>query len=232
MYLTEDRKTAGFYRFTPASQGNLAAGGKLQMLKAIGATDLRQGSVIGQTYNASWVDIENPERAHSPGTDDTLGVFSQGKAQDATTFARLEGCWYGNGLVYLNATSGGAAELGQVWQYDPRNETIKLIFESPSVFVLDSPDNIVVSPRGGLVLCEDGKSIPQHLRGLTPDGRIFTLAANNITLNGERNAIAGDFRAEEWCGATFSPDGRWLFVNIQTPGIMFAITGPWGEGLA
>lgn len=36
VYLTEDRKTAGFYRFTPASKGNLRAGGKLQMLKAIG----------------------------------------------------------------------------------------------------------------------------------------------------------------------------------------------------
>ena len=23
------------------------------------------------------------------------------------------------------------------------------------------------------------------------------------------------------------PDGRWLFANIQTPGITFAITGPW-----
>lgn len=100
------------------------------------------------------------------------------------------------------------------------------------MFVLDSPDNLVVSPRGGLILCEDGKSKPQHLRGLTPDGRIFTFAANNIVLNGERNGLVGDFRNEEWCGATFSPDGRWLFVNIQTPGITFAITGPWGEGLA
>ncbi|MFA6139919.1 MAG: alkaline phosphatase PhoX [Hyphomicrobium sp.] len=232
VYETEDRKTAGFYRFIPAVPGSLAAGGKLQMLKATSAEDLRRGSAVGQTYDVAWVDIDEPERAHAPGTGDTLGVFSQGKAKGGTTFARLEGCWYGNGHVYINATSGGAAELGQVWQYDPRTETIKLIFESPSVFVLDSPDNIVVSPRGGLILCEDGKSIPQHLRGLTPDGRIFTFAANNIVLSGERNGLAGDFRKEEWCGATFSPDGRWLFVNIQTPGITFAITGPWGEGLA
>jgi hypothetical protein len=27
-----------------------------------------------------------------------------------------------------------------------------------------------------------------------------------------------------------SPDGRWLFVNIQSPGISFAITGPWMSG--
>ena len=37
----------------------------------------------------------------------------------------------------------------------------------------------------------------------------------------------GDYRGAEWAGATFSPDGDTLFVNIQTPGITFAITGPW-----
>jgi hypothetical protein len=28
----------------------------------------------------------------------------------------------------------------------------------------------------------------------------------------------------------FSPDGGWLFLNIQTPGITLAITGPWHKG--
>jgi hypothetical protein len=29
----------------------------------------------------------------------------------------------------------------------------------------------------------------------------------------------------------FEPkNGNWLFVNIQTPGITFAITGPWRQG--
>jgi secreted PhoX family phosphatase len=31
-------------------------------------------------------------------------------------------------------------------------------------------------------------------------------------------------------GSTFSPDGETLFVNIQTSGITFAITGPWERG--
>jgi uncharacterized protein len=38
---------------------------------------------------------------------------------------------------------------------------------------------------------------------------------------------SGDFRASEWAGATFTRDGEWLFVNIQTPGVTFAVTGPW-----
>ena len=67
--------------------------------------------------------------------------------------------------------------------------------------------------------------------GLTPDGKIFRFASNNVVLAGERNGLEGDFRDSEFAGATFSPDGQWLFVNVQTPGITFAITGPWGEGL-
>ena len=32
---------------------------------------------------------------------------------------------------------------------------------------------------------------------------------------------------QEFAGATFSPDGRTLFVNVQEPGTTFAIWGPW-----
>jgi len=37
--------------------------------------------------------------------------------------------------------------------------------------VLNMPDNITVSPRGGIVLCEDGSGI-EYLHGLTVDGEI------------------------------------------------------------
>ncbi len=114
-----------------------------------------------------------------------------------------------------------------MWEYDPRNERLRLVFESPDKKILDKPDNITVSPRGGIVLCEDGDFIPQRLQGLTPDGRIFPLAANNVRLSGEKNGLRGDFREQEWAGVCFSPDGEWLFANIQEPGITFAITGPW-----
>lgn len=238
VYETEDQTTAGFYRFIPNERGNLKAGGKLQMLKAEGTEDLRKGLKVGQEFGVSWVDIEDVERAHSPNSateeqpdGDELGVYMQGKAQGAATFARLEGCWFGNDLVYLDSTSGGDKEVGQIWQYDPRSETLKLIFESPGVDVLDSPDNLTVSPRGGIVLCEDGDVLPHRIHGLTPEGRLFTFGENSVQLNGEKNGFAGDFRAQEWAGATFSPDGKWLFVNIQKPGMTLAITGPWGAGL-
>ena len=101
--------------------------------------------------------------------------------------------------------------------------------------VLDMPDNLCVSPRGGIVLCEDGDYVPQRMQGLSPDGQLFILAANNIDFRkgGAPHGIeAVDYRSQEWAGATFSLDGKWLFANIQSPGVTFAITGPWGEGLA
>ena len=97
-----------------------------------------------------------------------------------------------------------------------------------------------MTPRGGLLLCEDaaGNNFPEgeRLVGLTLDGETFTFAQNNINLTagqigGAGKRIApGDYRQSEWAGACYSPDGKWLFVNIQTPGITFAIKGPWGKG--
>src|SRR5690606_37056330 len=158
---------------------------------------------------------------------DFNAVFAQGFTQGAARFARLEGCWWGDDSVYFHSTNGGDAKLGQVWQYRPTaadRGDLTLVFESPSADVLDYPDNITVSPRGGIVICEDGGG-EQFIRGLTPDGRIFPFARN--TLNNT-----------EFAGACFSPDGRTLFLNIMgsttdagtQQGATIAIQGPWENG--
>lgn len=59
------------------------------------------------------------------------------------------------------------------------------------------------------------------MRGLTIDGQIFPFTRNNVS---------GDFRGSQWTGATHCHDGKGLFAKIQTPGITFAITGPWFKG--
>ncbi len=177
-----------------------------------------------------WGTISSALSFHvSPGTTDAAGVYSQGEAQEGAAFARLEGCWWGNGLCYFVSTGGGRAGTGQIWQYDPRSEKLRLVFESPGKELLDGPDNITVSPRGGIVVCEDGNRVPQKLHALTPDGHLRELAWNNVQLDGQKNGITGDFRGQEWAGPTFRPDGKWLFVNLQRPGITLAITGPWQE---
>jgi secreted PhoX family phosphatase len=227
VYLTEDRMPAGFYRFKPTVPGQLAEGGTLEALAIQGQPEYQ--TATNQTLMAplrvKWVRIDHPD-SDAPTIE--LGfVFNQGLAKGAAAFARLEGCWYGDRSIYFNATIGGNAAAGQVWQYHPSRDELRLIFESPSTAVLNRPDNICVSPRGGVVICEDGTGT-NHVRGLTRDGAVFDLVRNNI------NEI-------EWAGACFSPQGRTLFVNmqgnthpIQAPsdlkGMTFAIWGPWESG--
>jgi secreted PhoX family phosphatase len=75
------------------------------------------------------------------------------------------------------------------------------------------------------VICEDGPG-DNYVRGLTRDGEVFDIALNRL-----RNGVTGAPRfTDEFAGATFSPDGHTLFVNIQaSQGISFAIWGPWGR---
>lgn len=222
VYLTEDRNAAGLYRFIPDTPGTLAAGGQLQMLAIAqqAGYDTRTGQTRLAPLPVSWVDIADP---NPPNAETTAGaVNAQGLALGAATFGRLEGAWFGGGRLYVNATSGGDAGLGQVWEYQPASTggSLRLLYESPSSDVLLQPDNLCVSPRGnGIVICEDGTGV-RHLRGLTTDGRIFEFA---------RNAVPG-FEDREFAGATFSPDGQTLFVNIQAPGLTFAIWGEWSRG--
>jgi secreted PhoX family phosphatase len=234
VYETEDRGTSGFYRFIPDRKGNLAAGGRLQMLALKGNRsnyDTRTGQRVGKPLPVRWVDIEDPDP--SAAETNPLAVFEQGKEEGGATFSRLEGCWYGDGSVFFAATDGGDAELGQVWQYRPRGNSggqLILLFESRSADQLDAPDNVTVTPGGGIILCEDGDG-DQFLRGLTQRGRIFDFAQN---INNDPDD------AREFAGATFSPDGETLFVNIQGDtrgpgnpeelGMTFAIWGPFEDG--
>ncbi len=230
VYETEDAGEAGFYRYVPRKPGALASGGKLEMLVVPAKESLGKGVKVGQSFSVRWTRISDPTRAHSPGNHDSAGVFKQGKEQGGTSFKRLEGCWYHAGAIYFVSTNGGEAGAGQIWRYSPGTDELTLIFVSPSKEVLDMPDNITVSPRGGIVLCEDGSLPGQRLHGMTLGGELFTLAVNNVQLNGEKNGLNGDFRDDEWAGATFTPDGSWLFANLQNPGITVAITGPWDKG--
>lgn len=228
VYLTEDRRAAGFYRFLPERPERLAAGGRLEMLAVEGrpGLDTRSGIDPGVAMAARWVAIDDPDPADAEILE--AAVFVQGFRQGAALFSRLEGCWEGDGAVYFHASDGGEARAGQVWAYRPDGDDggeLTLLFESPDRKILDGPDNLTVSPRGGLLICEDGYG-EQYLRGLTAGGEIFDFGKNLLNVR-------------EFAGGCFSPDGRVLFVNIQGDlwdegpgdlGMTLAIWGPWEAG--
>ena len=122
-----------------------------------------------------------------------------------------------------DSKAGYGKGFGQVWAYHCRSEKLRLVYQSPDRNVLDFPDNITVSERGTLVVCEDHDQ-DNYLRGLSRGGQIWDIALNRV-----QSARDGKPRYDdEFAGSTFSPDGRTLYVNIQaSAGMTFAIWGPW-----
>jgi secreted PhoX family phosphatase len=239
VYQTEDAgNDSGFYRYLPDDPARLIRGGTLQMLKIAGMSnyDTRTRQTAGVELPVEWVTIDDPDP--DPVTPAT-SCFAQGLAKGGARFNRLEGVVRGeNGAMYFTSTSGGNAQRGQLWKYIPNltvGGALVLAFESPHGAVLDSPDNICVTPSGGIIFCEDDASNDNdshplapgfvnvdRLVGLSPDGRPFEFAVNvhNQT---------------EFAGACFSPDGEILFVNIfgngdAGSGLTCAIWGPWHRG--
>jgi secreted PhoX family phosphatase len=140
---------------------------------------------------------------------------AQGFALGCAQFARTEGITIQKRVLFFCCTNGGRARLGQVWRYDIARQALSLVIEPNDQSLVDGPDNITPAPNGDLIVCEDGIAV-DYVLGITPHGRVYQLA---------RNA----YNDREFAGACFSPDGRTLFVNVQEPGITFAIWGPWGK---
>ncbi|HXG46930.1 MAG TPA: alkaline phosphatase PhoX [Methylomirabilota bacterium] len=224
VYQTEDRSDGLLFRFLPREPGRLLAGGRLQALKFKDANraDTRNFTErkikATDKFDVEWVDMQDVE---SP--DDDLryqGYFDHGAAR----FARGEGIWYGKDGIYFACTNGGPKRKGQIWRYVPspaegtpeernRPGQLELFIEPNDGTLVENCDNVTLAPWGDLIICEDGMS-PQYLVGVTPEGRTYRLAKTTLA---------------EFAGACFSPDGRTLFVNILSPGMTLAITGPWAE---
>ncbi len=227
VYETEDKVDGLFYRFIPTTPGKLADGGRLQALAIKGAPsasttnhDVRTWSV-GDWVEAEWIDLDDVE---SPNGD----LRQRGHAAGAALVARGEGVIWGKDELYLAATSGGPIQRGQILRYVPsplegqpgeadQPGRLQLFVESTSEQVMNMGDNLAVAPWGHLLVCEDNYSdtTKNHLKGVSPNGKVYTLA---------RNMFRGN---SEFAGVCVSPDGSTVFVNLQFPGVTLAITGPW-----
>jgi len=220
VYMTEDRDDSVLYRFLPKVPGRLAEGGRLQAMVIEGLADTRNWDTPamerGRPYRVSWVDLDEVE---APRDD----LRQRAAARGAALVARGEGLHMGvkrgQSEVFACCTNGGAKKLGQILKLSPglagAPDTVELFFESESEAQFNYGDNLAVAPNGHLIVCEDQYTdvVENHIRGITPEGRAYDLA--RLTAQ------------TELAGGCFSPDGKWLFVNVYSPTATLAITGPW-----
>ena len=216
VYLSEDRDDSVLYRFVPTTPGRLGDGGLLQAMVVEGLSDTRNWTsddmAVGSRHTVRWIDCDDVE---SPNDD----LRSRAAAKGAAVVARGEGIHTGTDEIFVCSTNGGQRKLGQILRLVPGTggepDQIELFFESQSKDQFNYGDNLTVGPNGHLIVCEDQYTevVDNHLRGITPDGRAYTL---------------GRLRMQtELAGGCFSPDGKWFFVNAYSPTRTLAITGPW-----
>jgi uncharacterized protein len=222
VYLTEDAPDGFclFYRYLPKDRDRLHEGGRLQAMgfREGASADPRNWNARwwkpGDRRKVTWIDLEGVD---SP--DNALR--HRGHAKGAAWFARGEGIHFGARELYFACTSGGPTRNGQIIRYRPDTDEVELFLEPSDAAVMSMADNVAISPFGHLFVCEDKYAGKNGLKGVTPKGQVYTFGRNAAEPPNEKAPNA------ELAGACFSPDGGTLFVNVYTPGITLAITGPW-----
>lgn len=223
LYLTEDRNDGLLYRFLPEKKNDFTKG-RLQALAIVAKPSANLCNYdpkstfpeVGKEIEVTWISLED---THAPKDD----LRIRGHAAGAAVFARGEGIHFTDSGIFIACTDGGPARRGQIFRLSPsgsaeKYDKLELFIQCDENSPLVNGDNLCPAPGGGLVVCEDlidsSFADHTHLRWIEPDGSIATLARNSKD-------------STEFAGSCFSPDGKWLFVNLQGRGLTLGITGPW-----
>ncbi len=215
-YLTEDKKDSAIYRHVPTSITQPFANGALEALRVKDKPgfDLSSGPLKGESFPVEWVTIDEPEA-------EFFSTRDQAHERGAAFFSRGEGAFFFGRSAYFCSTNGGPVERGQLYKLDVaaglKSDLLTLVAQAEAEDSLDRPDNVAVAPWGDVFVAEDGGK-PNGVYQIDPKGKAHLVA---------RNAIDGG--DSEISGICFSPNGKWLFLNIQWAGLTLAVSGPFSS---
>ena len=274
VYESEDaRNVAGFYKFEPANRsmriGSLEQGGKLFMAKVEGqgqrlAADAGHGRQLqagmGGDHRAGGgpdLNRSRPFRDRSHAERRHLRPVRRGLRQGRAAYeprrghvvqpcrrADLRRRHQRGPQQRRRSRPRRRARSGP---YNPQTEVLTCIFVSQSAAAeANNPDNITVSPRGGILMCEDGGGVEdefgfgERLVGLMPDGGTYALAKNNVVLDAAEHPAGGQVAnlhsrrrlpRQGMVRRLFQP-GRphSCSPTSRRPASPFAISGPWARG--
>jgi secreted PhoX family phosphatase len=252
VYLSEDAKDPNglFYRWTAPRGVKLHAGVADQLGPAAGTLEAMAillpdvayltSAQLGRPFPVRWVAVPERDGRTTSVRKQFTGEITRGKKFEGV-YGTREGVYVVNSFAFNTADlpADAVKHDGMVWFYSYRDQTITLVTYFPHQdttdsgaaprydgVVFDGPDNVTVTPWGTLVLAEDGVGA-SHVLSSVPGGPTYAIARNMLNIGS-----AAEPEYSEFTGPTFSSDGTVLFVNIQTPGITLAITGPWERYLA
>ncbi|WP_061289174.1 alkaline phosphatase PhoX [Herbidospora cretacea] len=199
VYLTEDETDGRFYRFVPATWGDLSAG-RLQVMVA--------GSATSGSF--TWANVPDPDG--SP-------TVTRSQVSGSKSFNGGEGCYYANDTVWFT-TKGD----NRVWQVNLAGNTYELAYDdslvSPGTPPLTGVDNVTGATSGDLYVAEDGGNM--EICMITPDDKISPFlritGQGSSEITGPAFSPAGDrlyFSSQR--GTSGSSSG----------GITYCVTGPF-----
>ena len=194
---------------------------------------------LGRPFPVKWVHVpERDGQTTSVRKQFTDGAVTRGKKFEGV-YGTAKGVYVVNSFAFNDSDlpADAVKHDGMVWFYSYADKTITLVTYFPHQtstdsgasprydgVVFDGPDNVTVTPWGTLVLAEDGVGA-SHVLSSVPGGPPTPSPGTSST------SARREPEYSEFTGPTFSADGKVLFVNIQTPGITLAITGPWEQYL-
>ncbi|MEU3885908.1 alkaline phosphatase PhoX [Streptomyces sp. NPDC029041] len=198
VYLTEDETDGRFYRFVPATWGNLSSG-KLQVMVA--------GS--GTSGSFTWADVPDPDG--SP-------TATRSQVSGSKSFNGGEGCHYANDTVWFT-TKGD----NRVWQLNLQNNTYELAYDDSLVngtAPLTGVDNITGASSGDLFVAEDGGTM--EICVITPDD----IVASFLRVDGQSaSEITGPAFSPDGTRLYFSSQRG--TSGSSSGGITYEVTGPF-----
>jgi secreted PhoX family phosphatase len=223
VYETEDESDGRFYRFVPdapnvGGRPDLTSG-RLQVMRVLAGQDVVSADGLLPATKVEWLDVPRP----NPVLGGVLtGTTTRAQVPESTAFNGGEGIWHHDGLIYFT-TKGDR----KVWVHDVAAGTLAGVYDDSlhAEPILDSVDNILVTPGGDLVIVEDKSEANQQAVAISADGEIFPL----VELSGQQGS--------EVTGPAFSPDGRHFYFSSQrgpgaggatgSAGITYCVSGPW-----
>lgn len=137
LYMTEDKKDGGFYRFVPDSLNSKGhpdlSAGKLQ----VAVVDFSKATV-------NWLDVPEPA---------AITQATRYQLSSSTGFKGGEGIVFYKGVVSF-ATKGD----NRIWSYDTASNKISVLYDADTHPdpILTGVDNIALSHQGELIVGEDG----------------------------------------------------------------------------